>query len=941
MTLEQPRQDELIFIISASLMQEASSPFPAMKLVLQIRFAAVCLCGLVPAAPMHAQLVRQPNTTLNLPAGLPAATGYTTTNALGTLAFSNPMCTAFPPGETNRLYVLERGTDGTNPDGSPYDLPGRVMVVNNLSGTPAKAVFLDLEAYLELPEINTPLAAQGTSECGMLSFVFHPNYNQNGYFYVYFSLMISGQLHERLARFQATGTPGNYLAASSADPATMTPLLTIYDQAGNHNGGDLAFGPDGYLYLSLGDEGGGGDQYNNARFINKDFWGQMIRIDVDNRPENLAPHPHSQPGPVPSAVHAGTYRVPADNPFIGFTSWHNLTIDPSTVRTEIYATGLRNPLRFSIDAPTGRVFLGDVGQNNWEEVNLIVKGGDYGWSWREGLHDFVGEPAPASPPATGFTPTDPIFEYVSDNAGGGVIYGTSVCGGMVYRGNQLTELQGKYLFCDIFGGGGIIAALTETSPGTWAAQAIATRAQIVDFGTDPRNGEPLLCSLLGTIYRLQRSGTTGTAPPATLSATGAFSDLRTLTPNAGIVAYEPNVSFWSDHAMKSRWFAIKNTTDTMTFNSTGNWTFPTGTVWIKHFDIETTRGVPATRRRLETRFLVKTAGDVYGLSYQWRADQTNADLVAEAGLTEAIPGSSPAQTWRYPSRGECITCHTQVGGHALSFNTRQLNRAHDHGAGPQNQIQALSDAGYFSTAVAGVNNLPAFAPAGDTTQSLEWRVRSYLAVNCVQCHQPGGAAQGIWDARSTTRTDLANLINGLLVNDGGDAANRFVVPGDPVHSILLKRQQGNGVPRMPPLGTLERDLVNEQLVSDWIASLASRQNFAQWLAAQSPPVGEAGDDPDHDGRNNLMEYMTGTNPNASTSGWSYGVMQPGGGVAQFGFMHPANRAAIIETSSNLVDWQTWDASGNGPSYPAVDTQRTITAPLGSPTGFFRVRFEEL
>lgn len=889
------------------------------------------------AAAVQAQLVRQANTTLTLPAELPAATGYTTVNALGTLTFSDPMSTTFPAGETNRLYVVERGTDGSS------DRPGRIVVVDNLSGTPTKSTFLDLEAYLELPQVNTPLAAQSSTECGVISLAFHPNYNQNGYFYVYFSLTISGQLYQRLARFQATGTAGSYLAATTANPATMTPLLTMYDEAGNHNGGDLAFGADGYLYLSLGDEGGGNDQYNNARFINKDFWGQMLRLDVDSRPENLTPNTHTQPGAVSTAVHAGTYKVPADNPFIGFTSWHGLAIAANTVRTEIYATGLRNPFRFNIDAATGRIFLGDVGQNLYEEVNLITKGGDYGWSWREGLHDFVGEPAPTSPPGSGFNPTDPIYEYGHSSSAGAVIYGTAVCGGLVYRGNQLTELQGKYLFGDVYGGGGTVAALTETSPGTWTAQAITTRAQIVDFGTDPRNGEPLLCSLQGTIYRLQRSGTTGTAPPATLSATGAFSNLSTLMPNAGIVAYEPNVSFWSDHAIKSRWFAIKNTTDTMTFSSTGNWTFPTGMVWIKHFDIETTRGNPATRRRLETRFLVKTATDVYGLSYKWRADQTNADLVAESGLTEAIPSSSPAQTWRYPSRGECVTCHTPVAGHALSFNTPQLNRAHDYGAGLQNQIQALSDAGYLSAPATGVNNLPALVPASDTTQSLEWRVRSYLAVNCVQCHQPGGAAQGRWDARASTRTDAANLINALLVNDAGDAANRFVVPGDTAHSMLLKRQQGNGVPRMPPLGTLERDLVDEQLVSDWIASLASRQNFAQWQAVQSPPVGAADADPDGDGRDNLMEYLTGTNPNSATSGWSYGLMQAGaGGTTQFQFTHPANRAAIIEVSSNLKDWRMWDAPGNIPYYPAMATQRTITAPLGNAADcFFRVRFEEL
>ncbi len=569
-------------------------------LVIQI-LAAVMAFGAA-----RADVVRAPNTTLNLPADLPVATGYIVTNALGGLTFSSPMCTAFPPGETNRLYVVQRG--------------GSVVRVDNLSGAPAKSVFMNLAGYLS--GRGTPITTTG--ECGLLAMVFHPNYNQNGYFFLYYSISIGGQTHQRLARFKATGTPGNYNAATSADPATQTPLLTMFDEASNHNGGDMAFGADGYLYLSLGDEGGGGDNYNNARFINKDFWGAMLRLDVDNDPSNLVPNAHP-------AVHAGTYRIPADNPFIGYTSWHGSTIAPNTVRTEFYATGLRNPFRFTIDPNTGRIFLGDVGQNAYEEVDVIVKGGDYGWSWREGFHAYNSPPAPTSPPAGYDTfRKDPIYEYDHSNNGVGndsVIWGGAVLGGIVYRGNQLPELYGRYLFGDYESG--IVAALTEGAGGSWTGQRLTSLSQIVDFGLDPRDGEPLLCSLGGTIYKLGRTGVSGTAPPATLSATGAFSDLSTLTPNAGIVPYTPNVSFWSDYAHKSRWFSIPSASDTIGWSSVGNWSFPAGMVWIKHFDFETERGNPATRKKLETRFLVKTDSGIYGLSYRWRADQTDADLVPE------------------------------------------------------------------------------------------------------------------------------------------------------------------------------------------------------------------------------------------------------------------------------------------------------------------------
>ena len=347
----------------------------------------------------------------------------------------------------------------------------------------------------------------------------------------------------------------------------------------------------------------------------------------------------------------------------------------------------------------------------------MAKGDDLGWSWREGLHQYFSPPAPTTPPAapnpgdppgTGFTRRDPIYEYDHTNDGVGsdaVVYGPNVTGGMVYRGNRLTELYGAYIFADY--GNGFIVVLREQTNGTWLATRLATDDAIVDFGPDPRNGDTIFCDLgVGTVKRLARSGTAGTNPPATLSATGAFSNLATLTPNTGIVDYEPNVAFWSDYAIKSRWFAIKNLTDTVGFSANGNWTLPAGMVWIKHFDIETTRGNPATQRKLETRILVKTATDIYGLSYKWRADQTDADLVAEDGVSEVIPASSPAQTWRYPSRTERRVCHTGVAGFALSFNTRQMNRVHPYGALTPNQLSAMGDAGYFAAAPASVNTLP-------------------------------------------------------------------------------------------------------------------------------------------------------------------------------------------------------------------------------------------
>lgn len=771
----------------------------------------LCLASFFLLLPATAEIIREANTTLNLPDALPVASGFRTENALDNLRFSNPIDLASPPGVKDRLFVIERRTG--------------IQVVN--LETMTKSSFITLNTYLS--DEGRSLRIDGDN--GVLSLTFHPNYNENGYFFVFYSFEIGSTIHQRVARFTATGTPGNYDRAMKADPATEFPLITQRDERNNHQGSDMEFGPDGYLYISVGDEGQQRDGGDNARRIGKDFFGGILRIDVDHRAGSLPPNPHDESSTSAvgdSAVHEGAYAVPADNPFtdlkqslFGGVRYNGYSVAKSQVRTEFYAIGLRCVWRMSFDPLTGRLFAGDVGQDAYEEVNIITNGFNGGWSWREGLHSHSPAVAPTDPP-NNFDPADPIFEYDhqnDDNGNDGVIHGNSITGGVVYRGDRLPELFGKYLFCDYTTG--LIAALTEQPDGTWTGERLATDNNICAFGYDPRNGDALMCDLTsGEVKRLARSGTTGAEPPATLSATGAFADLATLSPNPGIVAYEPNVAFWSDHAIKSRWFSIKNTTDTIGFAADQPWAFPQGMVWIKHFDIDTSRGDANTRRRLETRFLVKTDSEVYGLTYKWRDDQSDADLLSEEGLTELIPASNPPQSWRYPSRSECMTCHTSASGHALSFNTYQLNKG--------NQLGDLEQAGYFSQPLAvAPHALPALAAADDSSASLEWRVRSYLQTNCAQCHQPNGSSRGDWDARITTPMDMANIISGALVNDGGDPANRWAVPGDPAHSMVLKRLQGDGFLRMPPLASSERDLAAEKLLTDWILTELPTRSLAQ------------------------------------------------------------------------------------------------------------------
>ena len=745
----------------------------------RIRLGAAAVPLLFLTASLFAQLTRVANTTLTLPQ-TPQTFGYSTEDAFSGLTFDQPLAIVTPPGETDRVFVVEK--------------TGRIQVVSNLGGTPVKQVFLDLSA-----KVLT------SSEEGLLGLAFHPNFANNHYFYVFYSTTATTSAgtgaHERVARFTAlSGSPTNAQLL-----ATEAPLISQFDEADNHNGGDLHFGPDGYLYVSLGDEGGGNDQFNNSQRIDKDFFSGLLRIDVDQRAGNLTPNAHP-------SVHAGTYKIPADNPFVGATSFNGLPVTPANVRTEFWAVGLRNPWRFSFDTPTGRLLLGDVGQSAREEIDLITKGGNYGWNYREGT--IAG---PKSNPPAGAVFIDPIWDADRNTA-------SAITGGLVYRGTRLAQLYGRYVFGDY--GASRLFFMTFPASGPVQVETSISVNTPVGFGADPRNGDILIASIgSGRVLRLIYNTTaTGTPLPATLTATGAFSNLATLTPAAGVVAYDPNVTFWSDYAKKRRWFSVPALANKITFAAEGNWTFPAGTVWVKHFELELTRGDPSTARRLETRFLVKTSGGVYGVTYKWNTAQTEATLVAEAGETEAITindnGTSRTQTWRYPSRSECLQCHTTVGGQALSFNTAQLNQTINYGGTSANQLAALAAAGYFTTAsVPAPSTLPALAAADDTSVSLEQRVRSYLAANCVQCHQPGGAALGNWDARYSTPTANAGLLNGALIDSWGDPANRVITPLDPAHSVMLARISVRGAGQMPPLASNELDTANIALLTAWINSI--------------------------------------------------------------------------------------------------------------------------
>jgi len=872
--------------------------------------------------------LRIANSTLNVPSTPPPLATQLTAAFTGV---SNPVAMETPPGETLRLFVCEKG--------------GLLKLFTNIStNTTTPVTFLDLPTLLTSRGETMSTA----SEQGLLGVAFHPNYATNRFFYVFYSVTKSGSVYERVSRF--TTQAGN---ANAADAASELVLIEQLDQAGNHNGGDLHFGPDGYLYVSFGDEGISNDTLNNSQTITKDFFSAIARIDVDKKPGSLEPNAHAA---VPTDAGVARFSVPVDNPFVhtslggtwGGTFNGSAVANLALVRSEFWAVGLRNPWRFSFDAQNGELWVGDVGQDAYEEVDVVTKGGNYGWAFREAAHN---GPKSASAPANFDTlyHSPPLYEYTRTGSAGGDanFKGNSVSGGLVYRGTRFPSLTGRYIFSDYVSGN--VWSLVRNGGGAPTVTRIAGEVGVVAFGTDPSNGDVLLADYDGArILRLTIETVTGSYP-ATLGETGLFADLTDLSPAPGLLPYGPNLPFWSDYAVKRRWFIIPDAVGTMTWSRDGLWSYPNGQIWVKHFDMEMTHGNPATKKRIETRVLVKNTTGAYGVSYRWNDAQTEATLVPDGGvdfdLNLTVSGSPYTQRWSIPSRASCLACHTPQAGHALSFNTRQLNLTNTINGFSGNQLTLLQNAGYFSNTPGSPNVLPRHLRPDETSFPIEARVRSYLAVNCAYCHQTGGtAAPAAWDGRHELTLDQTGLINGVAANNGGSALNKLIVPGNTTRSIVLNRMAvTNGFTRMPPLGSSELDQTNIALVTDWISNtLPSRQTYADWRLAQfgsaNSPEGEPAYDADSDGANNTAEFLSGTNP---LYGGSYLALQASraGGYATVTFNVPANRSATVETSFDLATWSLWDAPGNAGLLTTGGTI-TLTGPSLGSKQFFRLRVKE-
>jgi autotransporter-associated beta strand protein len=351
----------------------------------------------------------------------------------------------------------------------------------------------------------------------------------------------------------------------------------------------------------------------------------------------------------------------------------------------------------------------------------------------------------------------------------------------------------------------------------------------VNITVNAGTGQPYGLTSNGTVPAFLKMPTTfaGSIPPL-LSMTGVFSNTPSMIVSNGLIPYMPNTPLWSDGALKTRFMAVPNNGGAITpdeqiaFAPTGSWTFPAGTVFVKTFELNTDTTNPNVRHRLETRLLVRDInGAVYGVTYKWRADNSDADLLSSSLLENILITNASGlstQTWYYPSPSDCLSCHTPVANYVLGVNTRQLNGNQTYATGvTDNQLRTLNRLGMFNPAFdeSGISTFEKLSSLTNTSASFQDRARSYLDANCAQCHQPGGT--GItFDARYDTPLTNQNLIYGALDTDG----QAMIVPRDIWRSEIHQRMNTtNSTIRMPPLGRLLIDSNAVAVLEGWINSL--------------------------------------------------------------------------------------------------------------------------
>ncbi|WP_299319735.1 beta/gamma crystallin-related protein [uncultured Maribacter sp.] len=714
-----------------------------------------------------------------------------------------------PFPETNKLLIVEM-------DGRFYTIPD-----NDNAQTTERTLVMDIQdrCWYYTYSGNT-----GQKHGGFQNVIFHPDFGKSlgkDYIYVYYVHKTENEdsdwtepYYDRLSRFTWTGT--------TFDPSSELIMINQYDTAKGHDGSGLAFDGDGFLYVSVGDEGTHSVEATpHTQLLNDRFRSGVWRIDVDmqggtiSHPIERQPDNSNTPVNLDQSYTQG-YYIPNDNPWVTGTG---------EFLEEFYAIGLRQPFRMTYDPPTGNFWLGDVGASKWEEVNIMDQPGlNFQWNIKEGFVDGYRNSTNMPNPLYG-TEREPLYAYDGS-------VGSAVIGGYVYRGTAIPSLYGKYIFGD--NANGSVYALTHTGGNTYGQVDVISNVGgsvfngISSLGYNHDN-EIIVLKLSngvaggGKIFKIvNNSNTENESLPKLLSDTGIFSDLQNLTPTTGVIPYGVNNPLWSSGTEKQRWVSIpqdgnvNSTIEQIGYNEEGHWTFPIGTTFIKQFN--NTNGT-----KLETRLWIHGEdGEWFGSTYKWRSNGLEADLLL-LGDNENITIDGDTFGYEYPASNTCIQCHNPTAGWVLGFNTRQLNKEilYPYTGRTSNQLETLTALGFIPEV--DLENVPTLVSIDDNNQSLEVRARSYFDSNCAYCHLPGNT-RASFDLRFSTPLSEQALIQGDIIEDL-TGSNKAIVPGEVTQSNVHFRLNSLDLSTMmPPLAKGRVDTEAIQLVEAWINSLNGNCN---------------------------------------------------------------------------------------------------------------------
>ena len=708
-------------------------------------------------SPNPSGLDTRPSNTTCLAGAAPSQNStFTIQHVYTQLSFADPVALMQAPGDNSRWFVVQQG--------------GLVKTFSNVASPTSSTNFINLSSRITF--------SGGGDERGLLGMAFHPNFPTDPRVFIYYtSTDATLGAVDRLSEFRTTD------GGATLDATTEVELFDVDDPESNHNGGNVMFGPDGFLYIGIGDGGGGNDQHgtigNSQRLTI--LLGKMLRIDVST---------------------AGTYTIPPSNPYPGGARCNVSGTSTSTNCPEIYAYGFRNPWRWSFDSNNGDLWVGDVGESAWEEIDRVTLGGNYGWRCREGNHS-TGMACGPNP-----SPINPIAEIAHPDA-------NALTGGYVYRGSAIPGLVGTYFFGD-YGSGFLWNIPTTTTPTRQltTADGLGTPAQISSFGEDQAHELYFLDFSNGWVYKIvPGAGGGGGNVASLLSQTGCASSSNPKLPASGMIPYAPNAAFWSDGAIKSRWLALPNGQQITVDGTSNDFDLPNGSVLRKDFTI----GAVLAETRL---FMRHTDGNWAGYTYQWNAQGTDATRVI-GGLTTTING----QTWEFPSESACLECHTAAAGRTLGLEIGQLNGAITYPATGRtaNQVFTLNFINTVTPAVVlPVDQLPVIPNPIGTAGTEGERARAWLHTNCSNCHRPGGTTPVNLDFRYTTTLLGTNSCDmPPTLTDLGIANARLIAPGDAARSVVLARVNRVGTDAMPPLARHSIDTAGVTLLTSWINSLAN------------------------------------------------------------------------------------------------------------------------